>query len=70
VYLDTGADKDEALEQYRDSGCFWIEDKAENAELGIELGLESILVDHTFNQECTVQRAKSWKEIYGIITGN
>jgi len=70
VYLDTGADKDEALEQYRGSGCFWIEDKAENAELGIELGLESILVDHTFNQECTVQRAKSWKEIYGIITGN
>ena len=70
VYLDTGADKDEALEQYRDSGCFWIEDKAENAELGIELGLESILVDHTFNQECTVQRAKSWKEIYRIITGN
>jgi|TARA_R110000796_G_scaffold216810_1_gene332775 FMN phosphatase YigB (HAD superfamily) len=70
VYLDTGADKDEALEKYRDSGCFWIEDKAENAELGIELGLESILVDHTFNQECTVRRAKNWKEIYGIITGN
>jgi uncharacterized HAD superfamily protein len=71
VYLDTGADKDEALEQYRDSGCFWIEDKPENAILGNELGLESILVDHPFNKNCeSVTRAKNWKEIYDIIVGS
>ena len=32
VCLDTGADKDDALEQYRSSGCYWIEDKPENAD--------------------------------------
>ena len=72
VYLDTGADKDEALEQYRDSGCFWIEDKAENAELGIELGLDSILMGHDFNANYSgsAKRVTTWKEIYEIITGN
>lgn len=71
VYLDTGADKDEALEQYRGSGCFWIEDKMENVELGLELGLDSILVAHDFNldYEGLAPRAKNWKEIYEIIVG-
>ena len=27
VCLDTGADKHEALEEYKDSGCWWLEDK-------------------------------------------
>lgn len=71
VYLDTGADKDEAMEQYRDSGCWWIEDKPENAALGTSLGLESIIVDHPFNQEFQAEyRCKNWKEIYKQITGN
>lgn len=71
VYLDTGADKDEALEMYRDSGCFWIEDKPENAALGTSLGLESILVDHPFNQDFEAEyRCKTWKEIYETIVGS
>ena len=71
VYLDTGADKDEELEPYRDSGCFWIEDKPENAALGTSLGLESILVDHRWNQDFQAEyRARSWKEIYEIIVGD
>lgn len=70
VYLDTGADKDEALEKYRDSGCFWIEDKPENALLGTELGLESILVDHPFNRDYVGHRCKNWKEIYETIVGS
>lgn len=70
VYLDTGADKDEALEMYRDSGCWWIEDKPENYTLGESLGLESILVDHPFNQNLThARRVTNWKEIYEIIVG-
>lgn len=70
VYLDTGADKDEALEMYRDSGCFWIEDKPENYTLGESLGLESILIDHPFNQNLTdARRATNWKEVYEIIVG-
>ena len=72
LYLDTGADKDEALEQYRDSGCFWIEDKPENAILGQKIGLKSILVAHNFNNTREAQwlpRASNWKEIYEIIAG-
>ena len=30
TFLDTGADKDDALDKYRDSGIAWIEDKVEN----------------------------------------
>lgn len=70
TYLDTGADKDDALEPYRGTGCWWIEDKPQNAQLGTDLGLESILVDHPFNKEFDAQyRAKNWKEIYEIIVG-
>jgi len=72
VYLDTGADKDEALAPYEGTGCFWIEDKPENAVLGQSLGLESIIVNHAFNKDAFVgdmPRAKNWKEIYEIIVG-
>lgn len=70
VCLETGADKDAALEQYRNSGLFWIEDKWENAVLGADLGLNTILVDHSYNREyrdSRIVRAKDWKEITGII---
>jgi hypothetical protein len=73
TYLDTGADKNEALAPYIDSGCWWIEDKPENANLGDEFGLNSLLMDHPHNQNFdlnpSVRRVLSWKEIYGIITG-
>jgi len=73
TYLDTGADKDEALEQYRGTGCYWIEDKPENANLGDNLGLESILVNHHHNRTAEVNqyvnRANNWEEIYELIVG-
>ena len=68
--LDTGADKDEALEPYRDTGCFWIEDKVENAELGVELGLETILIEHGHNEDYeneNIQKVTYWKEVYEMI---
>ena len=70
VYLDTGADKDEVLEDYRDSGCFWIEDKPQNVDTGIEMGLEGILVRHTHNADYVgmAHRVLNWKEIYNIVT--
>jgi len=70
VCLDTGADKDQALEPYRNSGLFWIEDKIENAVLGADLGLNTIIIDHTYNQELVdtrIRRAYNWKDITGII---
>ena len=70
ICLDTGADKHDALEPYRDSGCWWVEDKIENAEVGLELGLRSILMEHghNMNHECPYPVVKNWREIYAIIT--
>ncbi len=69
--LDCGADKDDALEQYRDSDCWWIEDKPKNAELGASYGLQSILVAHDHNAyyDGDIPRYWKWKDIYKHITG-
>lgn len=73
VYLDTGADKDEALKEYRDTECYWAEDKPENANLGDTLGLDAILMNHAHNEDEEINegvtRVLNWKEIYDIITG-
>ena len=69
--IGTGADKDEALEPYRDSGLFWIEDKVENAELGNRLGLDCILMEHGHNMDYyneDIPVVKNWEEIYKLIT--
>lgn len=71
TYLDTCADKDEALAPYRDTNCWWVEDKAKNARLGYDLGLNPLLMSHSFNigEKCGAQHVRNWKEIYEIITG-
>lgn len=72
VYLDTGADKDEALAEYANTGCWWIEDKPENAEEGVRAGLNSILVGHHHNQTYSntgIPKVDNWQEIYNLITG-
>ena len=70
VCLDTGADKHDALAEYQDSNCYWIEDKPENADVGHALGLKSILVEHGHNMNylCSYPIVKNWREIYAIIT--
>ena len=71
VCLGCGEDKDKALERYRDSDFIWIEDKAENAELGAKMGLNSFLLSHTYyenyNLNDDVTRVNNWKEIYDHI---
>lgn len=69
ICLDTGADKDEALAPYKDSGLWWIEDKPENSDVGHKLGLKSILVEHGHNMhhDCDYAVVENWKEIYDII---
>ena len=71
VCLDTGADKDEALEQYRDSGMWWIEDKTENAVTGAQMGLKSVLIAHGHNQDAIdnvdIDRVASWADIADLI---
>jgi FMN phosphatase YigB (HAD superfamily) len=71
VYLDTGADKDEVLKAYKGSGCYWIEDKPENVDVGIGLGLNGILMNHEHNKSYNgnAKCVHNWKEIYNIVTG-
>lgn len=72
IYLDTGADKDEVLYNYRDTECYWLEDKIENAELGNALNLTSILMAHEHNRDYDnpdILKVENWKEIYEVITG-
>ena len=72
TYLDTGADKDEALAEYEGSGCYWVEDKPENAECGLRFGLNPILVNHKHNENAElstgIARANNWAFIYRMIT--
>lgn len=69
IFCDTGADKDEVLEPYRDSGLLWLEDKVENAELGDRLGLESVLIEHGHNMaNDKFPLMKTWKNLYEYIT--
>lgn len=70
VYADTGSDKDEVLKPYKDTNCYWIEDKPINAELGIELGLRSVLIAHNYNinySNKSIPRVQNWQEIYKLI---
>jgi FMN phosphatase YigB (HAD superfamily) len=69
--LPTGADKNEALEEYRDTGCWWIEDKPVNAEVGHAVGLRSLVIEHGHNMHYYhehITLVKNWREIYDIIT--
>ena len=70
VYLDTGEAKDTALEQYKDTGYYWIEDKIANVDAGLKLGLKGLLIEHAYNlhYEGEAQLVKNWKHIYKIIT--
>jgi len=71
VCLDTGADKEEVLQEYEGTGCYWLEDKPENAIAGYRAGLRSLLVEHGHNMHHYhegITIVKNWKEIYQLIT--
>ena len=73
ICLDTGADKDEILATYADTNYYWVEDKLENAIVGKDFGLRSILVEHGYNMQADIPegitKVVNWKEIYELITG-
>ena len=72
VCLPTGADKNEALEEYRDTGCYWIEDKPVNAEVGLAAGLRPLVIEHGHNLHYYhehITLVKNWRDVYGIVTG-
>ncbi len=74
VYLDTGADKDEVLSKYSDwyQDHYWIEDKVQNAILGKELGLQSLLMKHPhikMEDPGEIPLMSNWKDVYETISG-
>jgi FMN phosphatase YigB (HAD superfamily) len=68
ICLDCGAGKEDALglAAVKYKGAVWIEDKVENAEYGIKLGLQSTLMIHGHNMSYKgkAHKAKNWEEIY------
>jgi len=70
VCLETGSDKHEALDKFAGTGHWWIEDKPENADVGFERGLRSILIEHGHNMKhtCPYPIVKNWKEIFEIVS--
>jgi beta-phosphoglucomutase-like phosphatase (HAD superfamily) len=68
--LDTGADKNDALSPWKDSDMLWIEDKPKNVEVGVSLGLRSVIFDQAYNRDDITGaiRANNWKEIYRLCT--
>ena len=70
ICLPTSGDKHDALRKYENTGYYWLEDKAENAEIGLAFGLKSILIEHGHNKNYNnkqILRAVDWVEIVEII---
>lgn len=73
IILDTGADKDEALNEYKGTECWWIEDKEENCLAGLKVGLKPLLIEHGHNMSFKhpeIKKVKNWKAVYDIITSS
>ena len=73
ICLDTGADKDDALAEFTakyPSAEYWLEDKTENAECGLQFGLKSVLISHAHNEDCDnkeIIRCEDWNAIVHTI---
>ncbi len=68
--LDTGADKDDALAEFHNTGLYWVEDKPKNAMAGLNYGLKVLLVDHPYNQDFNhpeITRVNNWEQIHKIV---
>ena len=73
IILGTGDDKDEALAAYKNTNCWWIEDKPENCEAGLRVGLKPMLMEHGHNmsfKNSKILKVKNWKEVYEIVTSS
>jgi hypothetical protein len=68
IYLDTGADKHDALAKFKNKGYWFVEDKEENARLAYDYGLHGVLIEHGHNMHIKdIPVFKNWKEIYEQI---
>lgn len=72
ICLACGADKDKKLTQLLDKyeGCYWIEDKIENARVGASLGYRTLVMKHKYNMSETgdFKFVANWEDIYNEVT--
>jgi len=69
--LETGDDKFSVLEEFKNTGLYWVEDKWENAMTGYKLGLKPLLINHGYNQHHShpkIKRVNNWKQIHKIVS--
>lgn len=68
----TSENKRKILEEYKDDGIPWIEDRIENAEMGLEYGLDCYLIEHEFNKDEKLHedlnKVKNWRELYDMFS--
>ena len=75
ICLDTGADKDDALTYYTQkypNAEYWLEDKFENAECGLQFGLKCLLLKHGHNEDRVndqLIKVDTWSDITDLILG-
>ena len=56
--------------RYENTNFYWIEDSISHATSGQQIGLKSILMDHSYNKDWNGMRVKNWKEIYEVVNDN
>jgi hypothetical protein len=64
--------KIEILKEYKDTGCYWIEDLHKNLKYGVDIGMRGLLMDRHYNQHhetFSYKRVYNWKQIYEEIIG-
>lgn len=56
--------------RYENTNFYWIEDSISHATSGQQIGLKSIIMDHSYNKNWNGMRVKNWKEIYEVVNDN
>ena len=68
ICVDIGADKEKELVLYKDSNLPWIEDNIKNYYAGNSVGLSSILMNHPYNMDDSVNcRVDNWGQIVSLL---
>lgn len=70
VFLDIGEHKVDALKRFEGTGLPWIEDLPKNALDGLSAGLDTYLVNQTYNttfEHSDIKRVENWSQLFTHI---
>lgn len=69
---ETSRNKSALLAEYKDAGCFWVEDLPKNAEMGLKYGMKPLVMRQPYNDDYKhplIPHVDNWKEIYEYVVG-